>query len=106
MRKLGRATDKRIALLKNQVSNLLWKGEITTTYARAKEVQKLAEKYIHPDTDCTDSNDILFMAASVLYETSGDKETHTQIENRIKEYEEKLDELITDYETEDDWLTF
>ena len=46
MRKLGRATDKRIALLKNQVSNLLWKGEITTTYARAKEVQKLAEKYI------------------------------------------------------------
>lgn len=68
--------------------------------------RKLVEKYIHPDTDCTDSNDILFMAASVLYETSGDKETHTQIENRIKEYEEKLDELITDYETEDDWLTF
>ena len=46
MRKLGKATDKRMALLKNQVSNLLWKGEITTTYARAKEVQKLAEKYI------------------------------------------------------------
>lgn len=46
MRKLGRATDKRNALLKNQVSNLLWRGEITTTYARAKEMQKLAEKYI------------------------------------------------------------
>ena len=46
MRKLGKATDKRMAVLKNQVSNLLWKGEITTTYARAKEVQKLAEKYI------------------------------------------------------------
>ena len=46
------------------------------------------------------------MAASVLYETSGDKETHTQIENRIKEYEEKLDELLTNYDNEDDWLTF
>ena len=46
MNKLGKATDKRLALLKNQVSNLLWKGEITTTFARAKEVQKLAEKYI------------------------------------------------------------
>ena len=46
MRKLGKATDKRLALLKNQVSNLLWKGEIVTTYARAKEVQRLAEKYL------------------------------------------------------------
>ena len=68
--------------------------------------RELIEKYIHPDTDCTDDNDILFMAASVLYETSGDKETHTQIENRIKEYEEKLDELLTNYDNEDDWLTY
>lgn len=45
-RKLGRATDQRLALLKNQVSQLLWNGKLETTYARAKEVQKLAEKYI------------------------------------------------------------
>ncbi len=43
-RKLGKATDQRLALLKNQVSYLLWNGKIETTLARAKEVQKLAEK--------------------------------------------------------------
>lgn len=45
-RKLGKATDARMALLKNQVSQLLWNGKLETTAARAKEVQKLAEKYI------------------------------------------------------------
>lgn len=45
-RKLGKATDMRMALLKNQVSQLLWNGKLETTEARAKEVQKLAEKYI------------------------------------------------------------
>lgn len=45
-RKLGKATDLRLALLKNQVSQLLWNGKLETTQARAKEVQKLAEKYI------------------------------------------------------------
>lgn len=45
-RKLGKATDQRMALLKNQVSQLLWNGKMETTFARAKEVQKLAEKYI------------------------------------------------------------
>jgi len=45
-RKLGKATDQRLALLKNQVSQFLWYGRLETTYARAKEIQKLAEKYI------------------------------------------------------------
>lgn len=45
-RKLGKPTDQRMALLKNQVSNFLWYGRLETTYARAKEIQKLAEKYI------------------------------------------------------------
>ena len=44
-RKLGKATDQRLALLKNQVSYLLWNGKIETTLARAKEVQKLAEQH-------------------------------------------------------------
>ncbi|MDD4291512.1 MAG: 50S ribosomal protein L17 [Clostridia bacterium] len=45
-RKLGRPTDQRLALLKNQVSYFLWYGKLETTYARAKEIQKIAEKYI------------------------------------------------------------
>ena len=45
-RKLGRATDQRMAVLKNQVSMFLWNGKLETTLDRAKEVRRLAEKYI------------------------------------------------------------
>jgi len=45
-RKLGKSTDQRMALLRNQVTALLWHGKIETTYFRAKEVQRMAEKLI------------------------------------------------------------
>ena len=45
-RKLGKATDKRMALLRSQVTDLLWHGRIETTVDRAKEVQKMAEKLL------------------------------------------------------------
>ncbi len=45
-RKLGRPTSQRKALLRNQVTNLLYHGRIKTTEAKAKEVRKLAEKLI------------------------------------------------------------
>lgn len=45
-RKLGKRTDQRMAMLRNQVSELLWYGEIETTVDRAKEVRRLAEKCI------------------------------------------------------------
>ena len=45
-RKLGRPTAQRTALLRGQVTELLWNGKIETTYARAKEVQKIAEKLL------------------------------------------------------------
>ncbi len=45
-RKLGRPSDQRGALLRNQVSELLWNGKIETTYARAKEVARIAEKLL------------------------------------------------------------
>lgn len=45
-RKLGRPTDQRKALLRNQVTNLIWYGRIETTLARAKEVSAAAEKLI------------------------------------------------------------
>ena len=45
-RKLGRPTDQRKAMLRNQVTNLIWYGKIETTLARAKEVSALAEHMI------------------------------------------------------------
>ena len=45
-RKLGKPTDQRKAMLRNQVTNLIWYGRIETTLARAKEVASVAEHYI------------------------------------------------------------
>ncbi len=45
-RKLGRTADQRKALLRNQVTNLIWNGRIVTTEAKAKEVRSIAEKMI------------------------------------------------------------
>jgi len=45
-RKLSRATDHRLALLRNQVTDLLGYGKLNTTEAKAKEVRPLAEKMI------------------------------------------------------------
>ena len=45
-RKLGRTSPQRKALLRNQVTALLYHGKIVTTEARAKEVRKIAEHLI------------------------------------------------------------
>lgn len=45
-RKLGRTSDQRKALLRSQVTALLYNGKIITTEARAKEVRKIAEGLI------------------------------------------------------------
>lgn len=45
-RKLGKKADQRKALLRNQVTQLIYHGKIKTTEARAKEVRKIAESLI------------------------------------------------------------
>ena len=45
-RKLGRATDARMAMLRAMVTYLLENGKIETTVARAKEVRPMVEKMI------------------------------------------------------------
>ena len=44
--KLGRTTEQRLAILRNQASQLLWYGKIETTQARAKELRSYVEKLI------------------------------------------------------------
>ncbi|HHT96701.1 MAG TPA: 50S ribosomal protein L17 [Clostridiales bacterium] len=45
-RKLGRTSSQRKALLRNQVTNLLYHGSIVTTEAKAKEIRGIAEGFI------------------------------------------------------------
>lgn len=46
MRKLNRPTSERLALIRNQATNLLWYGKIETTMAKAKDVRSYAEKIL------------------------------------------------------------
>ena len=45
-RKLGRTSDQRKALIRGQVTALLYNGNIVTTEAKAKEIRKVAEGLI------------------------------------------------------------
>ena len=45
-RKLGKTTDQRRAMLRQQVTDFLDKGKMETTVTRAKEIRPMAEKMI------------------------------------------------------------
>jgi ribosomal protein L17 len=45
-RKLGKPTDQRMAMLRQQVTDLLANGRMETTITRAKEIGPLTEKMI------------------------------------------------------------
>lgn len=55
--KLGRTAEQRVALLRNQASELLWHGKITTTKAKAKELQPYVEKIITKAISVYDENE-------------------------------------------------
>lgn len=42
--KLGRPTEERLAIMRNQATDLLWHGKIETTVARAKSLKSYVEK--------------------------------------------------------------
>ena len=64
-RKLGKASAQRNALLRNQVTQLLYHGKIRTTEARAKEVAKIAEKLITLAVKEKDNYDEVTVTAKV-----------------------------------------
>lgn len=45
-RKFGRETDQRLAFIRSLAKNLISKGKITTTLARAKEIRPYVEKLV------------------------------------------------------------
>ena len=54
--KLGRTSKERIALIRNQASQLLWYGKIETTAAKAKELKSYVEKLITKAVNTYDDN--------------------------------------------------
>lgn len=82
-RKLSRPTDQRLALLRNQVTNLLYHGKIVTTEAKAKEVVKIAEKLI---TLAVKEKDNYTEVEKEVYVTKkeGDKKVRTTEKRTVK----------------------
>ncbi len=54
--KLGRTAKERMALLRNQASQLIWYGKIQVTLAQAKELQPYVEKIITKAVNTFDDN--------------------------------------------------
>ncbi len=64
-RKLGKTSDQRKALLRNQVTALLHNGKIVTTQTRAKEVQKIVEGLIALGVKEKDNFEMVKVSAKV-----------------------------------------
>ena len=64
-RKLGKTSDQRKALLRNQVTARLHNGKIVTTQARAKEVQKIVEGLIALGVKEKDNFEMVKVSAKV-----------------------------------------
>ena len=64
-RKLGRTSNQRKALLRNQVTALLQHGKIVTTEAKAKEVRRIAEGLIALAVKERDNFDTVTVQAKV-----------------------------------------
>lgn len=81
--KLGRTAEQRQAILRNQASELLWYGKLTTTEARAKALQPYVEKIITKAIKVYDDN----LETSVVTTDKKGKEVTTK---SIKDSPKKL----------------
>ena len=72
-RKLGRTSSQRKAMIRSQVTALLYHGKIVTTEARAKEIRKVAEGLIAMAVREKDNYEEVTVKAIVLGDYS-DKE--------------------------------
>ena len=81
-RKLGRTSDQRKALLRNQVTNLLYNGKIITTEAKAKEVRKIAEGLIALAVKEKDNFETVKVSAKVAKKDSDGKRVKEVVDGK------------------------
>ena len=81
-RKLGKTSDQRKALLRNQTTALLYKGRIITTEARAKEVRKQVEKLIALAVKEKDNFDEVTIRAKVARKDANGKRVKEVVDGK------------------------
>ena len=96
-RKLGRTSDQRKALLRSQVTSLLYRGKIVTTEAKAKEVRKIAEGIIAMGIKEKDNFETVKVTAKVPRKDKDGKRVKEVVDGRkVTVYDEVEKEIKKD----------
>ena len=86
-RKLGRTASQRKALIRNQVTQLIYKGQIRTTEAKAKEIRKVAEGLIALAVKEKDNFEEVTVEAKVAKKVDGKRVKETVDGKKVTVYE-------------------
>lgn len=96
-RKLGRTSSQRKALLRNQVTNLLYNGKIVTTEAKAKEIRKIAEHLIALAVREKDNFETVTVTAKVARKDKDGKRVKEVVDGKkVTVYDEVQKEIKKD----------
>ena len=94
-RKLGRTADHRKALLKNQVTNVILHGQITTTESKAKEVKSLVDSLMALACKEKDNYETVQKKVSRVKMDGDKKVTETVKSKNGNEYTRVVREVVT-----------
>ena len=96
-RKLGRTSDQRKALIRSQVTALLYHGHIRTTETRAKEIRKVAEGLIAMAVKEKDNFETVKVTAKVARKDKDGKRVKEVVDGmRVTVYDEAEKEIKKD----------
>ena len=96
-RKLSRTSAQRKALLRNQVTALIYRGRIVTTEAKAKEIRKIAEGLIALAIRERDNYDVVTVTAKVARKNAeGKREKEVVNGKKVSVYDEVQKEIKKD----------
>ena len=88
-RKLGRTAAQRKALIRSQVTSLLYNGKIVTTEAKAKEIRKVAEGLIALAVKEKDNFEEVTVKAKVARKDKDGKRVKEVVDGKkVTEYDE------------------
>lgn len=96
-RKLGRTSSQRKALIRNQVTNLLYHGKIRTTETKAKEIRKVAEGLIALAVKERDNFETVTVTAKVARKDADGKRVKEVVDGKkVTVYDEVQKEIKKD----------
>ncbi len=91
--------------IKQEPENIVAATAGVYAYIRIKEynaAEALVEQFILDKSECSDENDIMFTAASKLYEATGNKKEKKIIDKAIQEYDKHLEEYFENFDPDDE----